>query len=122
MCRHQESSEQSGSYTTLSNILWLNRALCGITWQFNLLGKKENDSAEKDEFLSLSLFLPPPSCQKQGKWKHIRYNPDRLCTMIPVVNHNHYTLLCCKVVFKNNIVLQHPSVGKPNLSKVSNQT
>ena len=37
------------------------------------------------------------------------------------VNQNHYTLLRCKVVFKNNTVIRHYSVGKPNLSKVSNQ-
>ena len=41
--------------------------------------KKENNSAEKERCLHAS--LPPPSCQKQGKKKHIKYNPDRLCTM-----------------------------------------
>jgi len=35
--------------------LWLNRTLCGITWQYTLLGKTENNSAEK---VSLSLSFP----------------------------------------------------------------
>jgi len=42
MCEHQEISKQTGSYTTLSSFLWLNKTLCGITWQYNLLGTKEN--------------------------------------------------------------------------------
>jgi len=42
--------------------------MCGITWQYTLLGKKENNRAEKEGFLTLS--LPLPFCQKQGKWKH----------------------------------------------------
>ena len=41
--------------------------------------KKENNSVEKDGFLYAS--LPPPSCKKQGKQKHRKYNPDRLFTM-----------------------------------------
>ena len=41
MCKHQGSSEQSGSYTTLSSFLWLKRILCKITCQNTLLGKKE---------------------------------------------------------------------------------
>ena len=36
-------------------------------WQWKL-GKKENISGEKKGFLYAS--LPPPFCQKQGKWKH----------------------------------------------------
>ena len=28
-------------FTTISSFLWLNRTLCGITWQCTLLGKKE---------------------------------------------------------------------------------
>jgi len=32
---------------------------------YTLLGKKENNSAEKEGFLYAF-----PSCQKQGKWKH----------------------------------------------------
>ena len=35
------------------------------TWQYNLLGKKENNSAVKEGFRYAC--LPPPSCQKQGK-------------------------------------------------------
>ena len=31
--------------------------------------------------LLVSASLPPPSCQKQGKWKHRKKNPDRLCTI-----------------------------------------
>ena len=30
MCKHQGNSEQTGSYTTLSSFLLLNRTLCGI--------------------------------------------------------------------------------------------
>ena len=40
--------------------------------------KKENNSAEKEGVLYAS--LPPPSCQKQGIWKHRKKNPDRLWT------------------------------------------
>ena len=66
MCKHQESSEQSGSYTTLSSILKLNRThVWNKTWQYTLLGKQEHNSAEKEGFLYAS--LPPPSCQKQEK-------------------------------------------------------
>ena len=54
MCKHQGSSEQSGSYTTLSSLLWLNRNMRGIKWQYTLLGKKENNSEEKEGFLSLA--------------------------------------------------------------------
>ena len=43
------------------NLVW------NKTWQYTLLGKKENNSAEEEGFLYVS--LPPPSCQKQGKWK-----------------------------------------------------
>ena len=63
MCRHQGSSEQSGSYTTPSSFLWLNRTLFGITWQYTPLIK--NNSAENEGFLFGS--LPPPTCQKRGR-------------------------------------------------------
>ena len=50
------------------------------TWQYILLvRKKEFNSAKKKGFPYAS--LPPPFCQKQGKWKHRKQNPDRLCTM-----------------------------------------
>ena len=44
MCKHQGSSEQSGSYTTLSSFLFLYL--------------KKNDSAEKEGFLYPSYPLP----------------------------------------------------------------
>ena len=37
------------------------------TWQYILLGKKENNGAEKEGFLYAS--LPPPSCLKQRKYR-----------------------------------------------------
>ena len=51
----------------------------GKKWNYTILGKKENNSAEKEGVLYAS--LPPPSCQKQGIWKHRKKNPDRLWTM-----------------------------------------
>ena len=35
-------------------------------------------SQKKSILYSFSPPLPLHSCQKQGKWKHIKYNPDRL--------------------------------------------
>jgi len=64
--------------------LWLNRALCGITWQYTLLEKKEeNNSAEKEEFLSLS---SPPLLPCTRKMK--TYKVESWCTMPSVTGLN----------------------------------
>ena len=82
LCVSIKGVQTSHSYTTLSRFLWLNRTPEGITWYYTLLRKKEINSAE----WFFSLFLPPPSCQKQGKWKHIKRIRIACapCTMIPV--------------------------------------
>ena len=67
MCRHQGSSELSGSYTTLQFFTAEQNPVWNKTLQHILLGKNENYSSEKEGFLYAS--LPPPFCQKQGKWK-----------------------------------------------------
>ena len=73
------ASAQSDSCTTFSFLAAEQNPVWNKTWQYTLLQKKRNYSVEKEGFLYSS--LPPPSYQKQGKWKHIKYNPDRLCTM-----------------------------------------
>ena len=72
----------------------LNRTLCGITWQCTLLGKRENNSAEKKGFLYAS--LTSPSCQKHGNIENRFLIGCAPCTMKPV-----YILLaartsCCR--------------------------
>ena len=56
MFKHQGSSEQSGSYTNLSSFLWLNKTLCGITWQFTLYFEKKKILVQRRRSFSLSLF------------------------------------------------------------------
>ena len=45
----------------------MNRTLCGIKHGMAIKLRKKNNSVEKKGFLYAS--FPPPSCQKQGKWK-----------------------------------------------------
>ena len=112
MCKHQGSSEQLGSNATLSRFLQLNRVLCGIKHDSTpYLEKKENNSAEKEGFLYAS--FPPPSCQKQGKWKHRKQNPDRLCTM-------HYILVYPILAAKKRLLQTRPyseALSKMNLQE-----
>ena len=67
MCKHQESSEQSGSYTTLQflvaeqNPMWNKIAVLSTR-------KKEKIIVQRRRGFSTLLF-PPPSCQKQGKYR-----------------------------------------------------
>ena len=62
MCKHQGSSEQSGSYTTLSSFLQLNGTLCGLKHGSTpYLGKKEKNSG-----FSLSLFPLPLARNKEN--------------------------------------------------------
>ena len=63
MCKHQGISEQSGSYTTFSSFLWLNRTLRGITWQYTLLGKQENTSS-----IILNLIFLAPRYQIEEQY------------------------------------------------------
>ena len=63
MCKHQGSSEQSGSYTTLSSSLQLNRTLCGI--KHGSTHKKKN-SAEKEGFSMLLFPLPLARNKENG--------------------------------------------------------
>ena len=65
MCKHQGSSEQSGSCSTLQFLVAeqkpvRNNMAVHPTW------KKENNSAEKEGFLSLSLFPFPLARNKEN--------------------------------------------------------
>jgi len=83
MCKHQGSSEQSGSYRTLSSFLWLNRTLCGITWQYTLLGKKKIIVQSGE--VSLLLFpLPLTRNKENGTVESRILTGCAPCTMIPV--------------------------------------
>ena len=58
--------------------------------------------------------LPLPSCQKQEKWKHIKKNPDRLCTM------HYYTSLYsagCKEKIAVDKAVFWGTVSQMNLQK-----
>jgi len=45
------------------------------------------------------LLFPPPSCQKQGKWKHGKENPDRWCTMHNDTNLSLLFIAVDKAIF-----------------------
>ena len=60
--------ELQDSQVLINSLLFLvaeQNPLWNISWQYTLLGKEENNSAEKVGFLYAS--LPPPSCQKEEK-------------------------------------------------------
>ena len=66
MCKHQGSSEQSGSYTTLSSCLRLNRTLCWINGSTPYLEKKKIIGERRRGF-SMLLF-PLPLARNKENW------------------------------------------------------
>ena len=90
ICKHQESSKQSGSYTTLSIFfLRLKITLCEIKHGSTPhLEKKENNSAEKEGF---SVFLfPLPLARNKENGNIESWILKGLCTM-------HYRYILCQL-------------------------
>ena len=56
MCKHQGSSEQSGSYTTLSSFLQLNKTLCGIKHGSTPYLEKKKIIGQRRRGFSMLLF------------------------------------------------------------------
>ena len=111
MCRHIGSSKQSGFYTPLSSSLWLNRTLCGITWQYILLGKKENNIAEKE-----GLLFPLPFARNKENG-NIESRILKGC-----VNHTLWNrFILCRLRGKDcrrrGCILKHCPVSKMNLQE-----
>jgi len=71
MCKHQGSSKQSGSYTTLSNFLWLKRTLYGIKHDSTpyLEKRKKIIVQRRRGFSMLLFFLPLPETRKMETYK-----------------------------------------------------
>ena len=98
MCKHQGSS----------SFLWLNRTLCGIIWQYTLLGKKkENISAEKEGF-TLCWVKGKDCCRRgrilkhsvQDELKRIKIFLSRISTPSLI---NHINNVIIKVEFRQLI-------------------
>ena len=102
MCRHQGSSEQSGSYTTLSStsctifssFLWLNRTLCGIKHGSTPFLEK-NNSAKKEGFAMLLFPLPLVRNKENGNIEN-RFQ----CT-------KHHDIILCRLRGKDCCRIMH---------------
>ena len=66
MCKHQGSSEQSGSYTTLSIFLRLNRTLCGIKHRSTPYLEKKKIIVQRRRGFSILLFPLPFARNKEN--------------------------------------------------------
>ena len=66
MCKHQGSSEQSGSYTTLFSFLRLNRTLCGIKHCSTPYLEKKKIIVQRRRGFSMLLFPLPLARSKEN--------------------------------------------------------